>query len=156
MILTLYQNSDDERVVNKRLQQIAQLSAAPITPVNIIAPSFILSTGNTLNANYLYCDTFARYYYIKDWQIDKGGRVVISCSIDVLTTYAAQILATKCLIVRQENIGSTYITDNKLPLYPYKETKVVEFTGGDFNLESATSNSFNFLLNVAGGGASAN
>lgn len=40
-----------------------------------------------------------------------------------------------------------------LPLKGNKEMKVIEFTGGDFNLDSATENSYNFVLNVAGGGS---
>ena len=37
--------------------------------------------------------------------------------------------------------------------YLDKEMKVIEFTGGDFNLDTATANSYNFVLNVAGGGS---
>ena len=40
-----------------------------------------------------------------------------------------------------------------LPLKGSKEMKVIEFTGGDFNLDTATANSYNFVLNVAGGGS---
>ena len=40
-----------------------------------------------------------------------------------------------------------------LPLKGNKEMKVIEFTGGDFNLDTAGTNSYNFVLNVAGGGS---
>ena len=83
-----------------------------------------------------------------------GGRLEINCKVDVLTTYAAYIKTVPAVLVRSEQTGFTQITDNKLPISKNKLIRIAEFEGGDFNINSATNTSYNFVLNIMGGGAS--
>lgn len=124
LLLNLYKCTDDTRVINKTLTAIKTVTAKPSENVSILAPVFILDydvfTDTTLlTANYLYCLNLLRYYYINDIQILTGGRVQISCSVDVLKTYADDIKNCDCVVTRSESVGKpSEIPDNNLPVDP--------------------------------------
>ena len=105
-----------------------------------------------LTANYVYCEAFSRYYFIDDITAISGGRLSISCRVDALYTYRATIGNVPAVMVRGENAGYTQITDNKLPIGKNKIIRIAEFEGGDFNINAATNTSYNFVLNIMGGG----
>ena len=154
MLIETYQMTSDRRKIGKSLSNQINYDGVPITPIDMINPKFILSTSSDVfNANYIFVDTFKKYYFIDNYEIDKAGRIIIYCSLDVLETHKNNLLASEQLIIRNEKIGSTFIADDMLPLKPYKNMKVIEFSNSDFNLNSATSNDYNFVLNVAGGGS---
>lgn len=105
--------------------------------------------------NYAYINNGRRiYYFIDSAEFLPGNRIVYTMKEDVLQTYSAEILQMNCLITRQENIGINFIVDNFLPLKNEKKIKVIEFDNSEFNLNTATKDSYNFLLTVAGGGTS--
>lgn len=92
------------------------------------------------------------YYFIENITYLPGNRILLTMKEDVLQTYSEDILQMNCLITRQENIGINFIVDNFLPLKNEKKIKVIEFDNSEFNLNTATKDSYNFLLTVAGGG----
>lgn len=94
-----------------------------------------------------------RFYYIRDRRVKIGGVVEFAGECDVLMSFKAAILGLEALLLRTEG-GADYTPDSAYPLYPYKEIKIAELEGGDFNIESADGLSYNYVLNVAGGGAS--
>lgn len=100
----------------------------------------------------VYIPFFDRYYHIISADVESAETIILQCEFDIFT-YSVALLSSEFLVTRNENIGSTYIPDTMLPLKGNKEMKVIEFTGGDFNLDTATVNSYNFVLNVAGGGS---
>lgn len=121
--------------------------------MNSFSPSVRLyCTSETFNANMVYISFFDRYYHIIDVDAESAETIILHCEFDAFT-YSTALLSSTFLVTRNENIGSTYIPDNMLPLKGNKEMKVIEFTGGDFNLDTANENSYNFVLNVAGGGS---
>jgi hypothetical protein len=99
-----------------------------------------------------YIPFFDRFYHIISADVESAETIILQCEFDIFT-YSTALLSSEFLVTRNENIGSTYIPDTMLPLKGNKEMKVIEFIGGDFNLDSATVNSYNFVLNVAGGGS---
>lgn len=151
-----YTTTDDRRKVVKTLNDESTINVTLIEPFDVLNPKFFLTTSNGLGFNYVYIPYFSRYYFVEGITVNKGGCTVVSCSVDVLTTYQSQFINNDFLIVRSESIGINYITDTQLPLYPYKDMKVIEFSDNDFNLNKATNTSYNFLLNVAGGGSNQN
>lgn len=157
MIVNLYTTGDNPKTVTKSLTAISSVTARVTHPCNILRPELILSgdsTVNAINANYVYIPDFARYYFIKDHTTDTAARIILSCEIDPLMSWSAGIRASKQLVTRSESIGKpTYTPDDQYLLKPNKDIKVIAFDGGYFNLESATQISYNFLLNVAGGGS---
>lgn len=105
------------------------------------------------DVNYMYVGApFNRYYYIVDRKITTGGRFILTGAVDVLMSFGGDIRALNALLIRTEE-GSDYTPDGAFPLYPYKNIKVAELEGGDFNITTATGLNYNYVLNVAGGGA---
>lgn len=154
--ITLYKNYSDNRVVNKNIEAVLTGTIELYDDSSIVAPivRLIYDNNNVIpDANYAYIPQWKRYYYITNITALVGGGMAISMSCDVLMTYKGTILNSAQTIIRSESIGKpTMIPDENLPLAPYKDMKVIIFEGGYFNLNTANHNTYNFLLNVAGGG----
>ncbi len=67
------------------------------------------------NYNYLYAPAFRRYYWITSKKILDGERMEISCIIDVLATYKADIEKTYLLFERMPT-SQTGMEENAIPL----------------------------------------
>lgn len=151
----LYKTSDDVRKMPKTLTEGVSLTQMIIKqPCSLLKPVIIVNyfTG-IMNYNYFYSDEFGRYYYIDKITMLSGGRVELSCSIDVLETYNNDIRTLSAILVRSELNTPTEITDTSLPIHKAKNVKVYEFSGGDINIDTATNYSYNFVINIMGGGA---
>lgn len=152
--LNTWHCADDPRTVSKTLTNQLDYSCQLLDSAEMVNPTLrVKCTNETFNANYCYISFFDRYYYITGQAVEGANTILLHCQLDVLYTYRQALLNSKFLVTRNEKIGSTYIPDTMLPLKGNKEMKVIEFTGGDFNLDTATANSYNFVLNVAGGGS---
>lgn len=155
MTITLYNTNDDRRKVTKTLTQVSQETATATNPCDVLNPKFVLSGSalvNAINSNYCFCSTFGRYYFITGYTIESAARIVIDCAVDPLMSWDSQIRSSRQLVTRSESIGKpTYIKDDYLPLKPHKEIKIIPFEGGTFNLNTATTGSYNFVINVSGG-----
>lgn len=130
MTLTLYSTSDDNRVVNKTLTLLGTATIRPTEALDLMSPNFIIDMDNTyLGANYCYCDTLGRYYYITNISLETGRRMVLHCSIDVLKTYATDLASVKATVIRSASVGApTAIPDKKLPIDPHRyELKSIKF-----------------------------
>ena len=152
-IITSYQCSQDVRTISKTLTNAVEYNCEILDIMNSFSPHIrLFCTSETFNANMVYIPFFDRYYHIISADVESAETIILQCEFDIFT-YSTALLNSTVLVTRNENIGSTYIPDTMLPLKGSKEMKVIEFTGGDFNLDTATANSYNFVLNVAGGGS---
>lgn len=139
MTITVYKTSADNRALDKISTASVVGSAISTVDIphdnNILSPTFIVTSNNALyTANYVYCATYGRYYFIDSVTTLTGGRMVLKCSVDVLQTYAAQIKACTATIVRSESIGHpTKYIDSKLPVYPSKNTLTSIKMASDFD-----------------------
>lgn len=146
MTIDLYTTTDDNRVVNKTLTAVSSnITVRPTESLDLLTPVFYVDTDNSyLAANYLYCSTFGRYYYINDIKLETGHRMSLHCSLDVLYTYRTYLPAVTATVIRSESIGRpTAIPDKMLPIDPNRyEYKSVLYPKG-FVLDP---NKRNFLL----------
>lgn len=156
MSLTLYKCSDDRRTLSKHLTSQTNIGSIVIKkPTTILNPEILINYfSGVLDYNYCYISEFDRFYFIDNIEVMTGNMVAIRCSVDVLYTYNSSIRTLNAILLRNENVGYTEITDNKLPISKNKLIKVYEFEGGDFNINSATNSSYNFVINVMGGAPS--
>lgn len=164
-MLRLYTCTDDKRKLEKTLTQTLNIPTINIKDsTNIINPVISLSRTSSaqsivgfatlvLSSNYCYFSDFERYYFIKNIEVTPGITLILHLEVDPLMSFASQI-KTLPVIAKRWNKERTFIDDNNLPMFPVKTVKVIEFSGGDFNIETATANSQNFVLTVAGGGNS--
>lgn len=155
----LYKNLSDNRYVTKSIELLATVTAVWYENTSIVTPTIRFTFPSELyDVNYAKIPAFGRYYYITDVRTLQGHGVEMDLRCDVLMTYKGTILNSNMMVIRNETPNGkatpTIISDPTLPLAPYKEIDVIEFEGGDFNLEGATGNSRNFILNVAGGAQS--
>lgn len=131
----LYFNKSDKRYINKDIEQVYPHSEGTppewikvefIEPTSIENPRLILSTEtNVLQANYLFLEDFGRYYYINNHTLEKG-RVIIDCKVDVLMSFATEIMQENVILDRistQKNLQNYYLEDDEIKKlsYPYIE-----------------------------------
>lgn len=115
MNVNLYNNSDDNRKLTKDPSFVETVTCGVTNTISITNPVLILNTARH-DFNYIQIPSFEnRYYFVNDIEILTGGRVRVSCSVDVLYSAKDIILNAPCLVVRSGN-GLTDITDNKLPV----------------------------------------
>lgn len=131
--IRLYNVSDDPRTLNKTLgTPIEVTDVRPTDIVDLMNPSFILDYNeNYTTKNYLYAAApFDRYYFITDMKIDIGKKIVISCAVDVLQTYATNIGSITADVIRQESKKDVYLADSDFNIKAGFVPIVDIFTGG--------------------------
>ena len=159
MTCYLYNISADARQLTKVTSATpyteAHTTVKPTDTVDIISPSFTFAYSvAALSANYLYCVEFQRYYFINNVAIETGGRVRISCSVDVLQTYASAIKNCKATVIRTATSGApTMYSDSKLPIYPNKKV-VTSVTSAETSGSLSADGSYCYVLNTIGGNGS--
>lgn len=120
---------------------------------SIMTPDFIVSSSivNLLTCNYLYCSTWSRYYYITDLVTMPGGRVVIRCSEDVLTSNAAQIKQLSLYLDRsqQKTNADKYLNDRRVPAELRRQCITLDFDRTPFTANYASDTVY--VLTVLGG-----
>lgn len=156
MNITLYNCKDDKRTLNKNLgATLGSCTIIPTETISMLNPTFlVLKSDFNFNANYLYCDTFQRYYFIDNVRVISAQRVIIECSVDVLYSHKDEILQCSTVATRNENTPINNIVDNNLPIISAKNTRLVKFSKNPFNVNNIDSFSPNFFLITAGGGKS--
>ena len=163
MTIQLCNCSNDPRVINKSYTVIEVVTADPFGEMTITDPVLRLRRkGNELQGiNYIYIPDWIRYYFVTNIKLLSGGIMEISCHIDVLNSFKNAILASNAICVRSErtDVGprlsntreGTFINDTQRPVLPEAIQTYYEYDTTVFNLDTASSGSRNFVLNVAGG-----
>lgn len=163
MYCDLYSISADDRQLVKIIPGTTPVTTQkadlkPTAEVDIINPTFIFTdVATVLGCNYLYCNTFGRYYYITNISVDTAQRAIVECKIDVLQTYATEIKNSVATILRSESVGApTHYTDNKLPVFPNKKnitSIVMPVNNSDLSSAYLDGTGDYYILTVVGGTA---
>ena len=117
MNITLYKTKSANNVVNKKLVSEKNLGNNCIMADNtsVTSPTVIIGGITSLDSisdyNYAYIPQCHRYYYINDIIALSGGRVKLLLSVDVLKSYASDILNSTQLVTRQKNQGKMYLAN---------------------------------------------
>ena len=131
--ISLYQISDDERVVGKSIP--AAISTHTITlkdGCSIDAPvvTFSATAAAIAGVNYAYIDTFGRYYFIRDRKSLINGVIELTLESDPWQSFASQLRACRATIVRNERASNGYLIDNEYQLLAYNTVVTREFPAG--------------------------
>ena len=119
---------------------------------SIISPVLELKTATKPDYNYAYISDFGRYYYITEWNYDKG---IWSCSlsVDVLTSWKDAIKATKVQVLFSSSLYNMDVMDNRLAsIGSYtRESTTADFVGTLSGQNTAPSGTFalNALSNTS-------
>ena len=149
--IKLYNVSDDPRKLNKTLTgELSVNNVRPTDIVDLMNPSFILDYNeNYITKNYLWADKpFNRFYFITDMQVDIGKKIIISCTVDVLQTYASNIRSITANVIRQESKKDTYLADSDFNIKTGFVPIIDIFTGG---AEGEQFTSGKYILSWIGG-----
>ena len=139
MNITLYKNKSANNVINKKLESEKNLGNNCILADNtsVTSPTVIIGGITSLdtisNYNYAYIAQCHRYYYINDIIALSGGRVKSILTVDVLKTYANDILASTQLITAEKDIGKMYLTDAQWTTDARTYNRAIYFNGDYFN-----------------------
>lgn len=151
MKISLYKTNDDKRQLNKTFSNVGSVNATPYENISILKPRLIISYNSAfLQCNACYIPEFQRYYFIDSIDLDIGGKLILNCSIDVLSSFKTSIQNLYCKIVRQENLKNDYLIDTELLT---NVTKGVAFVKGTWSPFSNVTNSSKCVaLTVMNGG----
>lgn len=156
MTIDLYASAFDKRQLDK-ITNATKLNSQPVSvmPTSIIndeSPVFELAYNSSyLNANYVYCSSFDRYYYVNERRVNTAGRIELVCYIDVRQSFSNSIKATECTVIRSEAIATpTRIHDNKLPVNPTSKI-VTSIVLPETTQTFDTDASYSYVLTVVGG-----
>lgn len=130
--ITFYNYSGDKNKINKQLSSGTAFSCMPYDSVDIMNPSVILDYNSALESvNYAEFDS--KYYFIDSIERMTGGKMMIRLHVDVLKTYAAQILALPAIADRteSESAQNAYLPDMLTRKYAY--TRNISALGGSFS-----------------------
>lgn len=140
MTIDFYKTLDDPKKINKTMLPIGSGSSTISANVNntndsitLLNPNFLVASNMAyFTATHIFCpDMGNRWYFINDINLMTGGKMAISCSIDVLKTYALQIVNCPACITRAELAAPSYVPDSRLPIRTSdKRLEVSTFSGG--------------------------
>lgn len=146
--------SDPRNKVNKTFNSVFELEGTLKDSCDILNPTIQLRIDPDISlyipeltsCNYMFIHNFSnRYYYITDFKTLRNGLAEITGHVDVLKTYASEILSNTGLILRSQSNYTKMLDDGCFKVYSNDHVVTQKFTGDQF-----TSGSF--ILAVAGGG----
>ena len=149
MQITLYNNHSDMRVMNKSLTQVAVLNAVNITDPNSVEdPVFLLDLSDSyIDANYIYCQKYKRYYIITGHEVVNGNQMRLSCHVDWRMSFKNRILNSYIIADRSTSNVDAYVPDNMVTVRDSITTitRVLEN-----NVLTGPSGSNQFVLTIGG------
>lgn len=117
MTLYLYKISNDRRVMSKTLNVdtlLGSITAHIKGDTDIMNPVFeIAYSADYMDANYIYCPDWHRYYFIKEPPTVSQQRLILNCHEDVLMSHKSDIKELECMVERAEESSKTdlYMND---------------------------------------------
>lgn len=127
MFLTMFKNSSPKNEARKVEQGLLthliygdnnQVPCDVVRPCAIDEPVFILGSQyfDFNQCNYLYCDTFNRYYFINKPVLLNNGMIELHCTSDPFYSFIDGIRGIQTIVERTEDTTKVnpYIPDNEI------------------------------------------
>lgn len=153
MKINLYKCKDDRKKIVKKPDPIVKdVTIRLKEPTNIMNPVVTMSKesvgGNWSSVNYAFIKEFKRYYFVDNIECLNDGLISLSLTVDVLFTYADDLLRTQFEIARSEKINNSYFIDTEKAIRGRRVVKYLPVGTGGIP-QSATGNKY--TITVAGG-----
>lgn len=130
MNITTYNNASDKHVLDKDITKVNDSVAAVLKDdTSIINPVLIVSGSLAPTYNYLYIDTFDRYYFVDNVTYSQQ-RYYIECSVDPLMSFKTAIEALQVIANRSSSRSNVYQQDNYIPFKEYNIVYTQKFPYG--------------------------
>ena len=114
MEIQLLKNSQDKKIINKTPTVVATKQGTLKTPCDVMAPMVQMVLIDNLTFNYCYIPKFARYYYVKSTTIDDNNLMTLQLEIDVLKTYATDIMQSSGIVTKSQSKYQMRLNDGGL------------------------------------------
>lgn len=152
MTISFYASSDDPKKLDKAMgTAIASPNVINTDDtISLLNPSFLVVSNNAyFTATHVHCSALGnRYYFINNITLLTGGKMMVSCSIDVLKTYAAKIKQSQCIVTRSAKYDyPTLYIDTQLPVAP---NQIIRDGGKLPNSQFVTNATQSYLLTTIG------
>lgn len=141
--IVLYQNMSERNKLNKNILYPNTLTGNLRNATSIINPVIIVNMPiSTVGSyNYMYIESFNRYYYINDVISIKDDISEIHAHVDVLMSFKTEILNNSAIIERSEKNWNLYLNDGSIKIYADSIVLTKAFPSG--------FNTMKFVLAVA-------
>lgn len=133
MIMYLYQMTQEKNRIKKNVSGGVKFEGTLRADSDIVNPSIMVeASANTVcGYNYAYIPDFKRYYFINNTNAYRTGLSIISCTVDVLTSFQTTILNSNCIISRSSRSGDTEVyfdlPDDRFPVKQSETTHVISY-----------------------------
>lgn len=128
--IQLYNNSADPRVLDKTdfLDALgSSLSCDVKNRREKMEPVFdVVYSSDAINADYLYCSTWNKYYYILHRVVKPGGGVELHCFEDVRMTFKTGIRSVNGIVRRSASSVNAYLADDAQRKNQYTRMQTIE------------------------------
>lgn len=134
--ISLQNNSSPINKIGKAISTITTVSGDLKNESDVIRPEILIeSDSSILSANYMTIDTFNRKYFIEEIQSVRTNLWLVKAHVDVLETYASQILSNTAVVLRQENNFNLLLNDGVFKCKQDPRISYRKFSSGlgDFN-----------------------
>ena len=117
--ILIQQNQSEKNKVDKDVTTLATITGTLRQETSIIDPVFIVAgdLDDFIDVNYLTVGSFGRSYFVNNIRSVRSGMVELTCHVDVLSSFAAQIRTNSAIIRRQENNWNLYQNDGTFKVY---------------------------------------
>lgn len=137
-------NSSETNKIGKTLTVVDTLTGSLKESSSITNPVILIEYSTPTAFNYVYIDTFNRYYFVNDIVVERNDLLRISLTVDVLESFAAAILSQNVIVDKNTANYDLYLPDENLTTLVKTKTDIINFPSG--LLESGE-----FILITAGG-----
>lgn len=142
--ITLQKNWSEMNRVSKDIEDILSIEAVLRDESSIIDPSLLIdcSIEDIVSCNYVTIPIFGRSYFITDIISETTNLCRVECHVDVLSSFASEIITNRAIINKQEEKWNLYLNDGTFKIYQNPIVLTKAFPSGFTTME--------FVLAVAG------
>ncbi len=142
--IILQTNLSEPNKVNKEVENITTMYGTLRTECSVTDPVIIVEVDlDTIrNCNYITIRRFRRSYFVINIRSIRNGLVELTCHVDVLSSFKAELLTNSAIIAKSEKDWNLYLNDGSLKTYQNSEIYTKLFPSGFTTQE--------FVLAVAG------
>ena len=110
--ISLQNNSSPINKIGKAISTITTVTGDLKNESNVLKPEILIECDSSiLSANYMTIGELHRKYFIEEIQSVRTNLWLVQARVDVLDTYASQILSNPAVILRQENNFDLLLND---------------------------------------------
>lgn len=130
MVITFYNTLSDPRAVSKTLGTSTGSATGALHERVDSLTMVVRLPGSLYNivtqSNYVMLDLTQKYYFIESYEVE-NNTCFIRLKEDVLMSYANQIRALNCTVLRNENRANAYLMDEGYNILAYDKIVTKKF-----------------------------